>query len=135
MDVKKNGIPEGIPNSLINNVSTANVTSQRIRNGERKSRKEFIETTLRDVLKVKRDFENIKYGRDIYTDEEYMRVTDIFGGHITINITNLELYEILNYACWIVLNGYIGKDGRILPPDGVVTDRDELRKLAPLFKN
>lgn len=134
MDTKKNGTPVGASNYHTNYINTTTVTSQRIHDAERKARKEYVEIKLCEVLKVKDDFEDIKYGRDVRTEQEYMRVRDIFGGHITINITNLELHEILNYACWVVLNGFV-REGGIPVPDGIVADKDELRKLAPLFKS
>ena len=134
MDTKKNGTPVGAPNPDTKNFNTVSTASQRIHDEARKARKEYVEVKLCEVLKVKNDFEDIKYGRDVRADQEYMRIRDIFGGHITINITNLELHEILNYACWVVLNGFV-REGGIPTPDGIVADKNELRRLAPIFKS
>lgn len=134
MSAKENGTPVGAPNYHTSNSNIATTTNQRICEGKRRARKDYVENVLCEALKVKSDFEDIRYGRNVLTEREYMRVRDIFGGHITINITNLELHEILNYACWIVLNGFV-REGGIPVPDGIVADKDELRKLAPLFKS
>lgn len=136
MENKKISAPAGAPTNYTNKNNTLSATGQRVHDTLRKARQEFIEIKLRDILKVKSDFEDIKYGRNSLTEKEYMRVKDIFGGHITIEITNLELSQILDYVSWIVVNGYITDDKGVACPDsgGIVTDRYELRKLAPIFK-
>ena len=134
MDAKNNGAPEGAPITYTNKHSIGTVTGQRVHANERKARQDYIENKLNEVLKVKSDFEDVKYGRDTTTDREYLRTRDIFGGHITIEITNLELCEILDYVCWVILKGFIGTDIPVARFEGIVHDKTELRRLASIFK-
>ena len=64
------------------------------------SRKSFIEQGIGQVMAAKRDFGSIKYARSAVTDQEYIRVSDIFGKAVTIEITgdDLELFGEQDFA-------------------------------------
>lgn len=93
------------------------------------SRKEFIEEGIGMVMAAKRDFGSIKYARSSVTDQEYVRVVDVFGSAVTIDITGEDLERILSDMSRIILMG----EERVNAPAGVVTDRDVLRAISPLF--
>ena len=92
-------------------------------------RKKYIEEGVGGLLAVKEDFLGIKYARHTLTDSEYVRIADVQGRAITLNITALNLEEILEDIARVVL---INKE-RIAPPAGVVTDPAELRTISALF--
>ena len=54
-------------------------------------RKEYIELILGAMLKPKTGFDSIKYGRYNKTDKEYVRLTDLRGNAVTLNITGEKL--------------------------------------------
>ena len=94
------------------------------------SRKEFIENGIGQIMIAKRDFDSIKYARSAVTDREYIRIGDVFGKAVTIEITGEDLEKILMDMSRIVLMG----EEKVSAPSGVVTDRDTLRKVSTLFK-
>lgn len=94
------------------------------------SRKNFIENGIGTILKAKQDFESIQYVRSAVTDQEYVRVRDIFGKAATIDITGEDLETILSDMCRVILLG----EEDVAAPAGVVTDKETLRKVSLLFK-
>ena len=92
------------------------------------SRKNFVETGVGTLMSAKKDFESIKYARSAVTDREYVRIRDIFGKAITIEITGDDLEKILTDMCRIILMG----EEKVSPPN-CVTDKDTLRSIATLF--
>ena len=93
------------------------------------SRKRFVEDGIGAMMSAKRDFESIKYARSSVTDQEYIRIRDIFGKAVTIDITGVDLETILSDMCRVILLG----EEKVAPPNGIVTDKDALRKIATLF--
>ena len=91
------------------------------------SRKNFVES-IGDLMAAKKDFLSIKYARSAVTDREYVRVHDIFGKAVTIEITGDDLEKILSDMCRIILMG----EENVSAPN-CVTDMDMLRRIAPLF--
>lgn len=94
------------------------------------SRKSFIEDGLGGVLQAKQDFAGIKYARNAVTEQEYMRIGDVFGRVVCINITGDSLDKILQEVSRVVLMG----TEKVSAPAGVVNDIATLREIAPLFK-
>ncbi len=92
------------------------------------SRKNFIEDGIGNMMAAKRDFAGIQYARSAVTDQEYVRVRDVFGKAVTIEITGDDLEKVLSDMCRIIL---MGEDNVKTP--NCVTDKDVLRELAPLF--
>lgn len=92
------------------------------------SRKSFIEQGIGQVMAAKRDFESIKYARSAVTDQEFVRVSDIFGKAVTIEITGDDLEHILSDMCKVML---MGEDTQKAP--NCVTDIETLRKVSTLF--
>ena len=93
-------------------------------------RRRFIEHNIANVIGVKQDFLSIRYARSAVTDAEYIRIVDITGRAVTFNITGNSLEEIVNDIARIILMGV--ED--VHAPNGIVTNLEEMRKLAPLFK-
>ena len=91
------------------------------------SRKNFVES-IGELMAAKKDFLSIKYARSAVTDREYVRVYDIFGKAVTIEITGDDLEKILSDMCRIILMG----EENVSAPN-CVTDMDMLRRIAPLF--
>ncbi len=91
------------------------------------SRKNFVES-IGDLMAAKKDFLSIKYARSAVTDREYVRVHDIFGKAVTIEITGDDLEKILSDMCRIILMG----EENVSAPN-CVTDMDMLRRISPLF--
>ena len=94
------------------------------------SRKDFVENGVGYLMSAKRDFESIKYARSAVTDREYVRIRDVFGKAVTIEITGDDLEKILSDMSRVILMG----EEKVSAPSGVVTDQDMLRKISPLFK-
>ena len=94
------------------------------------SRKSFIEGNIASILSAKQDFDSIKYARSAITDAEYIRIADITGRAVTFNITGNSLEDIVNDVARIILMD----SEKVHAPSGVVTDIEEMRRLAPLFK-
>ena len=94
------------------------------------SRKHFVEEVIGTAMSVKRDFGSIKYAKRGVTDGEYMRITDVFGRAVFIDITGNDLDRIFEDVCRISL---IGKE-KIEAPLGVIVEPDTIRSIAPLFK-
>lgn len=91
------------------------------------SRKNFVES-IGELMAAKKDFLSIKYARSAVTDREYVRVRDIFGKAVTIEITGDDLEKILSDMCRIILMG----EENVSAPN-CVTDMDMLRRISPLF--
>ena len=100
------------------------------RGQEFENRKTYIEKLIAGAMAAKRDFESIQYARSGVTDQEYVRVRDIFGKAVTIEITGDDLEKVLSDICRIILIG----EENVHAPSGVITDKDELRKIVRLFK-
>lgn len=92
------------------------------------SRKNFIENGVGGMMAAKKDFESIKYARSAITDREYVRIRDIFGKAVTIEITGDDLEKVLSDMCRVILMS----EEKVSPPN-CVTDTDLLRKISPLF--
>ena len=88
------------------------------------TRKQFIEETLKNYLNVKADFDYIRYAKTKLTDSEYIRIGDITGKAVTLNITAMSLEEIGENIARLVLKA---------TPYCVVTDTEELRAISSLF--
>ena len=92
------------------------------------SRKNFIENGIGSLMAAKKDFESIKYARSSVTDREYVRIRDIFGKAVTIEITGDDLEKILSDMCRVILMG----EEKVSAPN-CITDRTTLRNIASLF--
>lgn len=104
------------------------------RNKEIKAREYYINEILYNAMRPKKAFGGIKYARDPITDMEYVRISDIRGAAVTLNITAYTLEDILTDVCKVILVGVLGKHDKMQMPVGIVSDGDELIKISPLFK-
>lgn len=110
--------------------STRSITGGDMNRGQvYASRKNFIENGVGELMSAKRDFDSIKYARSAVTDREYVRVSDIFGKAVTVEITGDDLEKVLSDMCRIILID----EENVSVPSGVVTDKDTLRQVAALF--
>lgn len=89
----------------------------------------FIESTVARLLRHKKDFGRIMYGRTLKTGKEYARISDIQGNAVTLDVTGRSYEAIAEDVARIML---IGKEN-ITPPDNIVTDPEVLRTVAHLF--
>lgn len=92
------------------------------------SRKNFIEG-IGELMQAKKDFLDIKYARASVTDQEYVRVRDIFGKASTFEITGDDLEKILSDMCRVILMG----EENVNVPNGYIDDKETLRKISSLF--
>ena len=92
-------------------------------------RKNFVESAIGSLLKQKQDFAFIRYAKASGTENEYMRIGDIQGRAITLNITGMNFGEIMDDIARIILL----PTEKIAPPANIVTDNSELRRIAPMF--
>lgn len=92
------------------------------------SRKDFVENGIGQIMAAKRDFGSIKYAWSAATNQEFVRVNDIFGNAVTIEITGNDLESILHDMCKVML---MGEDNTA---PCCVTDDETLRNISPLFK-
>lgn len=99
-----------------------------------RARKWYIEQILGTAMKPLRGFDELKYAYERNTDAEYIRLTDAKGSSATLNITAMPLEEVLVNVSKILVLEAIDKHGRMEGPGGVITDRDDLIRIAPLFK-
>ena len=104
------------------------------RNKEIRAREYYVNEILYNAMRPKKGFDNIKYARDSITDQEYVKISDIRGAAVTLNITAYTLEDILTDVCKVILVGVLGKHDKMQLPAGIVTDGDQLIKIAPLFK-
>jgi len=84
------------------------------------------------ALNPLRDFDSIKYGHFYSTDEEYIKISDTIGSSLFLNVTALTKAQILKEVAKVVLQGEI--KGPEIVPETLITDKNELRKIAPLFR-
>ena len=94
------------------------------------SRKNFIENGVGELMSAKRDFDSIKYARSAVTDREYVRISDVFGKSVTIEITGDDLEKILSDMSRVILMG----EEKVSAPSGVITDKEMLRRISSLFR-
>ena len=92
------------------------------------SRQKFIEG-IGVLMSAKKDFLDVQYARASVTDQEYVRVRDIFGKASTFEITGDDLEKILSDMCRVILIG----EENVTAPSGYIDDIETLRKIAPLF--
>lgn len=94
------------------------------------ARKAYIENVIGNAIRVKQDFDYLKYAKTKVTEGEYIRIGDTLGRAVTLNVTALSLEEILEDISRVVL---AGKE-KVSPPHSIVLDGDELRAIAHLFR-
>ena len=82
------------------------------------------------ALSPLRDFGLIRYGRFYSTDEEYVKVADMIGNSVFLNVTAMSKAEILKDVARVILQG----DEKGIVPRSLVTDKNEMRHAAPLFR-
>ena len=92
------------------------------------SRKNFVEG-IGELMSAKKDFLDLKYVRTAVTEQEYVRIRDIFGKASTFEITGDDLEKILSDMCRVILMG----EENVSVPNNYVDDKETLRKISPLF--
>ena len=92
------------------------------------SRQKFVEG-IGELMQAKRDFLDVQYARTAVTDQEYVRVRDIFGKASTFEITGDSLEKVLSDMCRVILMG----EENVHVPNGYIEDKATLRKIAQLF--
>lgn len=93
-------------------------------------RKLFIENVLGTLMREKKDFDYIKYAKAKQTDGEFVRIADITGRAVTLEVTGMSLEAIVEDVARIIL---LPKE-KIAPPASIVTDPELLRGASALFR-
>lgn len=93
-------------------------------------RKAYVEITLGNMLKARRDFDFIKFARAFRTEEDYIRIGDLRGCTVTFDVTAAPVGGIMEIVCDFVVSGPLGKVAR----NHIVVDNEKLLSIAPLFK-
>ena len=83
------------------------------------------------ALAALRDFGSIEYARTYTTEEEYIRITDTIGGCAFLDVTALSRAEILKDVARVMLIDEL--EGEHFPKS-IITDKDKMRQIAPLFR-
>ena len=94
------------------------------------NKRAYIDVTAAEMLRPKKGFDYIKYAKIHSTDEEMIRIGDLRGNAVTLNVTGESLETIMMIVCDYVVNGPTGR----FVISHIVTDDDKLIKAASLFK-
>ena len=95
-------------------------------------RKTYIEGALQMALTPIRSFDGIEYMRKPLTGEEFVKISDLTGATMFLDVTGMTRAEILKDVARLVLMGDIN-DSAIIPI-GFVSDEEEKLGIAKLFK-
>lgn len=90
-----------------------------------KAKRDYVER-LNLMLAPLTDFDHIDYARGFMNDSEYIRMVDLLGNAIVMDVTGDDLEAILQKVAVLV----IGEK-----PIGVIHDRLMLRSIASLFRS
>lgn len=94
-------------------------------------RKNYVEG-LRTALAPIRSFDNIEYMKRTLTGEEFVKISDLLGASMFLDVTGMERAEILKDVCRVVLMDDVN-DSAIIP-HGFITDDDKRLGVAELFR-
>lgn len=97
--------------------------------GQAYSEKRDYADTLKEALMALTGFADVQYARSYITDEEYIRISDKVGGVAFLDVTAKTNGEILKDVCRVVLLD----DPKHTLPEGLITDKAEMIRIAPLF--
>lgn len=92
-------------------------------------RRSYIEGLSIALMAVK-DFDAIEYTRT-YDGAEYVRISDIIGNALYLDVTRMTLAEILKDVARCLVAGERLEE---IKPRGLVTDRERKRKAARAFR-
>lgn len=95
-------------------------------------RKTYIEGALQMALSPIRSFDGIEYMRKSLTGEEFVKVSDLTGATMFLDVTGMTRAEILKDVARLVLMGDIN-DSAIIPV-GFVFGTEQKLEIAELFK-
>lgn len=84
--------------------------------------------SLNKTLSVLQDFESVNYAWNALTGQEYVKISDTLGGYACLEVTGMGLEQIFRNIVNTLLLGDRGL------PFGVIHNRQQLRKIAPLFR-
>lgn len=95
-------------------------------------RRDYVEGALQMALAPIRSFDGIEYTKKTLTGEEYVKVSDLTGATMFLDVTDMTQPEILKDIARLLLMGDI-EDSRVIP-HGFVTDDEEKLAIAELFR-
>ena len=84
--------------------------------------------SLNNTLSVMKDFQSVSYAWDALTGQEYVKISDTLGGYACLDVTGAGLEQIFKN----IVKTLLSNDREL--PFGIVHDRQQLRKIAPLFR-
>lgn len=94
-------------------------------------RKAYVEG-LSIGLNALREFDGIEYTRRTLTGEEFVKISDLTGASMFLDVTHMTKAEILKDVAKVLLMGDID-DSRIIPL-GFVSDKEKMLDVAELFR-
>lgn len=94
-------------------------------------RKAYVEG-LTIGLNALREFDGIEYTRKPLTGEEFVKISDLTGASIFLDVTEMTKAEILKDVAKVLLMGDID-DSRIIP-QSFVADKEQMLDIAELFR-
>ena len=90
----------------------------------------YVEVLLAQVMRVKKGFDYIRYARESQTEGEYIRIGDLAGRAVTLDVTAFSLNDIMVAVCDYIVNGPCGD--KVI--NCIVHDEDRLIETSRLFK-
>lgn len=87
---------------------------------------------LRIGLCALREFDGIEYFRKALTGEEFVKISDLTGSSMFLDITKMTKAEILKDVAKVLLMGDID-DSRIIPMS-FISDKEKMLDVAELFR-
>ena len=83
-------------------------------------------------LNALREFDGIEYTRKPLTGEEFVKISDLTGASMFLDVTKMTKAEILKDVAKVLLMGDID-DSRIIP-QSFITDKEQMLDVAELFR-
>lgn len=83
-------------------------------------------------LNAIREFDGIEYTRKPLTGEEFVKISDLTGASMFLEVTKMTKAEILKDVARVLLMGDID-DSRIIP-QSFVADKEQMLDIAELFR-
>ena len=90
----------------------------------------YVEVLLSGVMRVKTGFDYIKYAREFQTEGEYIRIGDLAGRAVTLDVTAMDLESIMMIVCDYIVSGPVGK----IVINHIIYDEHKLIQTSKLFK-
>ena len=95
-------------------------------------RRLLVEGIVQSFLKLLPLTDAVKYAKNINTNEEFIRITNVLGSKYFIDITDKDNADVAVEVSHLVL---LGAGLTKKPPKGYIRDIEKKKEIAPLFKS